>query len=302
MYIDEDGKRRCTLEERAQRSRTLKGHTISAETRRKMSKAKKGKAPWNKGKKGCQDAWNKGKTKEDYPQLVVTEERKMKMRILSKGRKHTEASRAKMRDACKNRTPMSQEIKDKISISVKKNPNRYWLGKKRSEETIKKIQATRRKNGVIISEETRRKISISLKGHKGYWLGKHCSEETKKKLSEKQKGEKGSNWQGGIANLPYSCSFDKELKELIRNRDNYQCQLCGMHESENIIKLAAHHIDYDKKNSNPRNLISLCKSCHMKTNHNGLKWKTYFSKKIEEIMNSKTMRLKNVKEQHFINE
>lgn len=36
------------------------GKTHSEESLKKMSAAKKGKIPWNKGKKGVQVAWNKG--------------------------------------------------------------------------------------------------------------------------------------------------------------------------------------------------------------------------------------------------
>ena len=38
-----------------------KGKKLSEEHRRKLSEAKKGRTPWNKGKKGSQQAWNKGK-------------------------------------------------------------------------------------------------------------------------------------------------------------------------------------------------------------------------------------------------
>ena len=38
-----------------------KGRKLSEEHRRKLSEAHKGKTPWNKGKKGSQQAWNKGK-------------------------------------------------------------------------------------------------------------------------------------------------------------------------------------------------------------------------------------------------
>jgi hypothetical protein len=40
--------------------------------------------------------------------------------------------------------------------------------------------------------------------------------------------------------------------------------------------LHIHHIDYDKKNCNPDNLIALCHSCHMQTNHHREFWKNYF--------------------------
>lgn len=36
------------------------GKHHSEETKNKISESKKGKTPWNKGKKGCQVAWNKG--------------------------------------------------------------------------------------------------------------------------------------------------------------------------------------------------------------------------------------------------
>ena len=42
-------------------SEANKGKKLSEEHRRKLSEAKKGKTPWNKGKKGSQQAWNKGK-------------------------------------------------------------------------------------------------------------------------------------------------------------------------------------------------------------------------------------------------
>ena len=42
------------------------------------------------------------------------------------------------------------------------------------------------------------------------------------------------------------------------------------------MKPKRNHIDYDKDNLDPKNLISLCKSCHMKTNHNRAYWINYF--------------------------
>ena len=57
-------------------------------------------------------------------------------------------------------------------------------------------------------------------------------------------------------------------------RDNYTCQICRI--PENGIKLHPHHIDYNKKNNDPSNLISLCRSCHAKTNFNRNWWTKYF--------------------------
>ncbi|GAG97080.1 unnamed protein product, partial [marine sediment metagenome] len=58
----------------------------------------------------------------------------------------------------------------------------------------------------------------------------------------------------------------KELKGQIRRRDNYTCQQCGYTEKKLGYKLSVHHIDYDKKNNNINNLISLCRVCHSQTN------------------------------------
>ena len=73
--------------------------------------------------------------------------------------------------------------------------NRFALGHNKghcmphSEQT--KILLREKRKLQVCSEETRQKMSDSLKGHKGYWEGKTHSEETKKKISESMKG-KGS--------------------------------------------------------------------------------------------------------------
>lgn len=46
---------------------------------------------------------------------------------------------------------------------------------------------------------------------------------------------------------------------LIFNRDGNQCVLCGAYK-----KLCVHHIDNDKFNNHPTNLITLCTKCHSK--------------------------------------
>jgi hypothetical protein len=89
-------------------------------------------------------------------------------------------------------------------------------------------------------------------------------------------GEKNPCWLGGISFEPYPLGWNKTFREQIRYRDGYKCQLCGKSEIECNRKLAVHHIDYDKDNLNPKNLISLCISCHMKTNTNREYWKEYF--------------------------
>jgi hypothetical protein len=103
---------------------------------------------------------------------------------------------------------------------------------------------------------------------------------------EKLKNPKNHpNYLNGLSLTPYSSDFNSELKEEIRNRDNYTCQNCSMTEEEHLIvvgtDLHCHHIDYDKMNSKEDNLITLCNSCHVRSNYNRNYWKEYYKNKME---------------------
>lgn len=101
-------------------------------------------------------------------------------------------------------------------------------------------------------------------------------EKRKKKYSFVVTGRNNPSWIDGRSFLPYPVEFNRQLKELIRNRDNYQCQRCGCPEVENMEKLSIHHIDYNKDNCLPSNLISLCRSCNSTVSVNRGHWKQYF--------------------------
>lgn len=84
--------------------------------------------------------------------------------------------------------------------------------------------------------------------------------------------DKNNNWKGGKSFEPYSIAFNKSLKDSIRKRDNYTCQICEYTSKQSGKTLCVHHIDYDKNNCNSNNLISLCRECHGKTNSNRNYW------------------------------
>ncbi len=88
-------------------------------------------------------------------------------------------------------------------------------------------------------------------------------------------------------NSEYGAEFDNTLKEQVRFRDHYKCQICGCSQLENGKQLDCHHIDYDKKNSILRNLIALCKKCHLKTKRNREYWEKHFKEVISCSMKSK---------------
>lgn len=81
----------------------------------------------------------------------------------------------------------------------------------------------------------------------------------------------------GIGDEVYPIEFNELLKSKIRKRDSNQCQLCGAKWG-----LRIHHIDYNKENNTPTNLITLCLSCHPKTNYKRKQWVKLFSNYVIE--------------------
>ena len=125
-----------------------------------------------------------------------------------------------------------------------------------------------------LSDITKKRMSLVKIGKKR----KPFSKEHKRKMSEVKVGEKSYLWKGGIAYSPYPDDWTNDLRDSIRKRDDYMCQMCGIHQDELNYKLDCHHIDYNKDNLNPNNLISLCRSCHQRTNYNRIHWIEYFKK------------------------
>lgn len=97
------------------------------------------------------------------------------------------------------------------------------------------------------------------------------------KYREEHSGANHHNWQGGISFEPYSQEFSNRLKQSIRLRDGYRCQICLRPQNELSKNLHVHHIDYNKKNCEEDNLISLCSSCHVKTNKDRKGWQSVFA-------------------------
>jgi len=91
-----------------------------------------------------------------------------------------------------------------------------------------------------------------------------------------QAGDKNPNWLGGISREPYAWTFNAELKEEVRRRDGHKCQLCGIPQAKLKRALDVHHSNYDKKDIDPDNLVSLCRPCHMRTNTKRAYWKAFF--------------------------
>lgn len=93
--------------------------------------------------------------------------------------------------------------------------------------------------------------------------------------------EGNPNWRGGRSFEPYSTEFTEELKAKIRARDGHACFVCGLREEDHHRSLAVHHIDYDKENCDPANLVTLCDACHGKTSHRRKYWMNRFQRELQ---------------------
>jgi len=103
-----------------------------------------------------------------------------------------------------------------------------------------------------------------------------CKDHSQRGIAERgiNAGENSATWKGGIAHEPYCPLWlDKEYKESIRARDNYRCQNPDCWGTADHLPLVIMHIDNDKKNCHPDNLITGCFSCNSRAQKDR-KWHT----------------------------
>lgn len=174
----------------------------------------------------------------------------------------------------------SKETKKKISESVKKNPVKYWLGKKRPEEFRKKMSKIKKENpSRYWSGKKRPPFS-------GEWI-ENMSKAVKEGHEQRnfgfQKGKNNPSWNGGLSYKThgYGEGWTGYLKTRVKRRDGYICQIC-----EDRKNLSVHHIDYDKKNCSENNLITLCRSCNVKVNFNRAKWEKLLKRRTADVYSS----------------
>lgn len=163
------------------------------------------------------------------------------------------------------------------------------FGKKRTEEFKQNLKEFN--TGKKVSKESRQKMREAklgkYSGKNSPMYGKKRTEKSKRKQSESRKGkycgENSPHWQNGKSFEIYPQEF-KQIKKLILERDNHECQNPYCKHLSKILNV--HHIDYDKKNSSPKNLVTLCNSCHTKTNgkNNRKYWIEYYQNIVINIL------------------
>lgn len=218
--------------------------------------------------KECESNFKSRKRDRKFCSLKCYHKNKIGKPSKLRGRHHTEESKRKMSEI-KKRNPYirTPESTMKLKEYNKKRKGKSYdeiYGKKKANEIKRKRSKSFKKTLKELPED--KKTFLFKKGlipwTKGRTLEKHPS------------------WLGGKSFEPYGVEFNNKLKEQIRKRDNYRCQECKYTQKTLGYKLPVHHIDYNKENNNPENLISLCRSCHSKTNFKREEWIKYYQAKI----------------------
>lgn len=115
------------------------------------------------------------------------------------------------------------------------------------------------------TEEQKKNTSIAVKKY----YAEHPEAIEQMRVQRKGRGwvgEKHPNWipESEWEGL-YPRYYREEQKEAIRERDGYICCECGRTHRQDEGKMPTHHIDYDKNNCEPMNLITMCINCHAAT-------------------------------------
>lgn len=116
--------------------------------------------------------------------------------------------------------------------------------------------------GVILSSIYAEYCQIHVKYHsnkinrtgKNHWNYGRCGQDwpTYGKKRPDMSGKNHPNYIDGLSS-EYPLEFNIQLKQQIRQRDNFTCQCCGLIEKKHFrgkkqIKLTIHHIDYNRNN------------------------------------------------------
>ena len=218
------------------------------------------------------------------------------------GKHQTEEAKQKISKANKGKIILN-ETRQKIAEKLK---GRKSWNKGLTKETDKRVENISKNNtGKKQTEEIKNKKTILMSGENNPMFGKYGEEhpafgykhtiEHIQWISSIRTGENNPMfgksgiyspvWNNGSSFEPYSPEFNKPLKQSILERDNYTCQCPDCEHKTDLLDV--HHIDYNKKNNNSENLITLCKSCHGKTTYKNNK--NYFTEFYQNIMINRIM-------------
>ena len=153
------------------------------------------------------------------------------------------------------------------------------LGARKMKSSFPRTAVTRRK----MSRAQRGKPKPGLRGKRRspstrQAMAASWTEERREAASQRWAGEANPGYVHGARSRAWPRQFGAKLRAMIRKRDVDTCQACGTTFPHRSRHLAVHHVDYDKANNEPMNLITVCLSCHAKTNFNRDAWRTRLQK------------------------
>lgn len=215
--------------------------------------------------RGHNPPWNKGLAKEELLKHYTKGYDFLKQR---KGKTYEEIyGTLKAKRLKEKLAVVRKNISPETRLKLSQNNPRYWLGKKLTFQVWHKGLTKAQDKRLIKTEETNKHHSQMLKGK----MPKNLEFINRNKI-----GEGNPSWKGGISYRGYDKNWTRRFKILIRKRDNYVCLNCLKHQEQEKESLSVHHINYDKKMSIEENCISLCCSCHHKTDRNKKYWMPFF--------------------------
>ncbi len=241
------------IDQKDKLSKALKGRQITEDHRENISKGLK-------GKQKTEDHRKKLSIAKKGIKLNLSEEQRKKLKERTSGENNPFYGKYH-----------NEQTKDIIRI--------HNQGRKLSEEHKRKIGE--KSIGRKLSQETREKISLANRGERNGNYGRVYTEEERQKFGSPK--DKHHNWKDGISYEPYSIEWTEKLRESIKRRDEYICQNTYCTKNSNI--LTVHHIDYNKKNCDEFNLITLCNSCNIKANYNRIRHHKFYKNLINILHN-----------------
>lgn len=178
-----------------------------------------------------------------------------------------------------------------VGISARSISEARYIAKKSvySEETLERMRNRAASMRAKITDESRAKQSVAMKGRRAPNKGVPHSEEHKAKLraawerpgyremkSQALRGDKSPNWKGGVK-PEIAARLDRyewrQIRQLVYARDNWTCQDCRCKcknsadsKNDGKKKIQAHHVVARRKGGTDdlANLVTLCMSCHHK--------------------------------------
>lgn len=156
------------------------------------------------------------------------------------------------RASYKDGNPLNIEPENIILISPEefgKVVSERLMGHGFSDETLQKMSEA--KAGKPLSDE--HKLNIGNASRQLWAEGR---------FDKVHIGENNKHWRGGVEKN-YPREFSLKLKAEIKERDKYKCRICstGLYKSRYA---PIHHINGNRNDNNPENLILLCNDCHSK--------------------------------------